>query len=102
MAYVITDGCIDDVACLDACPVGCIHLTRNEPATEWKIQINSQECNDCGACVTSCPISVIYRVGADRRRAMLYKEDDEANSIEDWWFADDLRDHSKSNLPSRL
>jgi len=33
---------------------------------------------------------------------MLYKEDDEANSIEDWWFADDLRDHSKSNLPSRL
>jgi len=34
MAYVITDSCIKDLLCVDACPTDCIHPKKDEPAFE--------------------------------------------------------------------
>jgi len=63
MAYVIAEPCIGtkDTACVDACPVDCIH-PRNEDdfATETQLCIDPVECIDCGACVPVCPVSAIF------------------------------------------
>jgi Na+-translocating ferredoxin:NAD+ oxidoreductase RNF subunit RnfB len=34
MAYVITDSCIKDLLCVDACPIDCIHPKTDEAAFE--------------------------------------------------------------------
>lgn len=64
MAYVIAQPCIDvkDTACVDACPVDCIHPRKDEPEFEQAAQlyIDPQECIDCGACVPVCPVSAIF------------------------------------------
>ena len=64
MAYVITKPCIGvkDTACIDACPVDCIHPKKDEPAfaEHNMIYIDPVECIDCGACVPVCPVSAIY------------------------------------------
>jgi len=62
MAYVITEGCTKDTACVDACPVDCIHPKKDDPAFEKAemLYINPEECIDCGACVPVCPVSIIY------------------------------------------
>ena len=62
MAYVITDTCIKDFLCVDACPVDCIHPKQDEPAVETAMQlfINAGECIDCGACVPVCTSGSIY------------------------------------------
>jgi NAD-dependent dihydropyrimidine dehydrogenase PreA subunit len=64
MAYVIAEPCIGvkDTACADACPVGCVHPTKDEPeyATAEMLYINPVECIDCGACVPACPVSACF------------------------------------------
>jgi NAD-dependent dihydropyrimidine dehydrogenase PreA subunit len=64
MPFVITDPCIDtkDAACVDVCPVDCIHPRKDEPefATTAMLFIHPDECIDCGACVPACPVSAIY------------------------------------------
>jgi NAD-dependent dihydropyrimidine dehydrogenase PreA subunit len=62
MAYVITDSCIKDNLCADACPGEAIHPGKNEPAyaTATQLYINPAECMDCGACVSECPTDSIY------------------------------------------
>ncbi|MBI1930178.1 4Fe-4S binding protein, partial [Candidatus Poribacteria bacterium] len=52
--------CIDvkDTACVDACPVDCIHTTEGEK----QLYINPAECIDCGACEPACPVSAIFMV----------------------------------------
>lgn len=64
MAYVIAEPCIGvkDTACVDACPVDCIHPTKNEEGFEGAVQlyIDPVECIDCGACVPVCPVSAIF------------------------------------------
>ncbi len=64
MAYVIAEPCIGtkDSACVDACPVDCIHPKKDENGysdTE-QLFIDPVECIDCGACVPVCPVSAIY------------------------------------------
>ncbi len=53
MAYVIAEPCIGtkDTACVDVCPVDCIHPRKDEPAFEAETQlyIHPTECIDCGA-----------------------------------------------------
>lgn len=67
MAFVIAEPCIGvkDTACVDACPVDCIHPKRDEAGFEPSAQlfINPVECIDCGACVPVCPVSAIYAEG---------------------------------------
>jgi NAD-dependent dihydropyrimidine dehydrogenase PreA subunit len=64
MAFIITDPCIGtkDAACVDVCPVDCIHPRKDEPefATSTILYIHPEECIDCGACVPACPVSAIY------------------------------------------
>src|SRR5713101_7883842 len=64
MAYVIAEPCIGvkDMACVDACPVDCIHPRKDEADFEsaTMIYIDPVECIDCGACVPVCPVSAIF------------------------------------------
>jgi len=63
MAYVIVGSCVNDAACVDVCPVNCIHPTPAEPgfATADMLFIDPQICIDCNACAEACPIDAIYR-----------------------------------------
>jgi len=64
MAYVIAEPCIGtkDSACVDVCPVDCIHPRKDEPEFEAlpQLYINPDECIDCGACVPVCPVTAIF------------------------------------------
>jgi len=64
MAYVITAPCLGykDTACVDACPVDCIHPTKDEPAFAIvrQLYIDPVECIDCGACESACPVQAIF------------------------------------------
>ena len=64
MAYVIAEPCIGtkDTACVDACPVDCIHPKKDEAnfADAEMLYIDPVECIDCGACVPVCPVSAIF------------------------------------------
>ena len=64
MTFVISDPCIDtkDSACVDVCPVDCIHPRKDEPEFEQAsmLYIHPEECIDCGACVPACPVAAIY------------------------------------------
>ena len=64
MAYVIAEPCIGtkDTACVDVCPVDCIHPRKDEAdfATAEMLYIHPDECIDCGACVPACPVEAIF------------------------------------------
>ena len=62
MAFVITDNCIKDALCVDACPVDCIHPKKDEPDFEaaTMLYVNPAECIDCGACEPACPVTAIF------------------------------------------
>ena len=64
MPFIITDPCIEtkDTACVDVCPVDCIHPRKDEPefAQVTMLYIHPEECIDCGACVPACPVAAIY------------------------------------------
>ena len=64
MPFIITDPCIGtkDTACVDVCPVDCIHPRKDEPefAQTTMLYIHPEECIDCGACVPACPVTAIY------------------------------------------
>ena len=64
MPFVITDPCIGtkDTACVDVCPVDCIHPGKGEAefAAASMLYIHPEECIDCGACVPVCPVTAIY------------------------------------------
>lgn len=67
MAFIIAEPCIKvkDTACVDACPVDCIHPRKDEEgfAGADQLYIDPQECIDCGACVPVCPVSAIFSDG---------------------------------------
>lgn len=58
MSHVIAEPCIGvkDRACVDVCPVDCIHGTEDDP----QLYIDPDVCIDCGACVSVCPVEAIY------------------------------------------
>jgi NAD-dependent dihydropyrimidine dehydrogenase PreA subunit len=64
MPFIITDPCIEtkDTACVDVCPVDCIHPRKDEPefASALTLYIHPEECIDCGACLPACPVAAIY------------------------------------------
>ena len=67
MAFYITDPCIGtkDTACVDVCPVDCIHPRKDEKefAEASMLYIHPDECIDCGACIPACPVAAIYAEG---------------------------------------
>ena len=75
MSYIIGRPCdgVCDTACVQVCPVDCIHgpivvdgLGREvdgmskEDLIGKQLYINSDECIDCGACLPECPVDAIY------------------------------------------
>jgi NAD-dependent dihydropyrimidine dehydrogenase PreA subunit len=64
MTYVITEPCIDvkDTACVDVCPVDCIHPTASGDDFEnvKQLFIEPEECIDCGVCEPECPVEAIF------------------------------------------
>ena len=64
MAYIICEPCVGtkDTACVEPCPVDCIHPTKEEAEYESAemLYIHPDECIDCEACVPECPIEAIY------------------------------------------
>ncbi len=64
MSYWIAEPCIGtkDTACVDVCPVDCIHPTADEDEFEESEQlyIDPDTCIDCGACEPACPVTAIF------------------------------------------
>ena len=60
MTYIIAQPCIDvkDKACVDVCPVDCIHPVDGEDVEQ--LFIYPDECIDCGACEPECPVEAIF------------------------------------------
>lgn len=58
MTYIISEPCIGtkDGACVDVCPVDCIHTTEESN----QFYIDPETCIDCGLCVDECPVQAIY------------------------------------------
>ena len=64
VAYIICEPCVGtkDTACVDVCPVDCIHPRKDEAgfAEADMLYIHPDECIDCGACVPACPVEAIF------------------------------------------
>jgi NAD-dependent dihydropyrimidine dehydrogenase PreA subunit len=64
VAYIICEPCVGtkDTACVDVCPVDCIHPRKDEPEFQSTdmLYIHPDECIDCGACVPACPVEAIF------------------------------------------
>ena len=64
MSHYIAEPCIGtkDSACVDVCPVDCIHPTKDEPEFEdaEMLYIDPETCIDCGLCVDECPVTAIF------------------------------------------
>lgn len=62
MATVIVDTCTKDGYCIEACPAGCIHPTKDEAdfANVPQLYVNPEECVACGACITVCPADSVH------------------------------------------
>ena len=60
MTHVIAEPCIDtkDTACVDVCPVDCIHEAAD--GSSPMLYIDPVECIDCAACVPACPVDAIF------------------------------------------
>ena len=68
MSYIITEPCVGvcDTACVEVCPVDCIHPTKATweekkfASANDQLYIDPQECIDCGACEPVCPVQAIF------------------------------------------
>ncbi len=63
MTHVIAEPCVGtkDTACVDVCPVDCIHQAAD--GSSPMLYINPVECIDCAACVPACPVDAIFAEG---------------------------------------
>ena len=57
MPYVITSLCTHDGACVEVCPVACIHTTPGAP----QFYIDPDVCIDCEQCEIVCPVDAIFK-----------------------------------------
>ena len=103
MPYVITEACIDvkDKACVEVCPVDCIHPTDGEG--EPLLYIDPDECIDCGACEPECPVEAIFAEedmpdGQDRFVEINAKYFELRDNAEDWaqWKQEHAADFEKN------
>ena len=95
---MIAEPCIGtkDTACVDACPVDCIHPKKDDPKFDGEqlIYIDPVECIDCGACVPVCPVSAIF-MGKDYELAVYSNKDF-------IWDKADMLVPPKSAAPARV
>ena len=57
MPYVITSLCTNDGACVDVCPVACIHTMPGAA----QFYIDPDVCIDCEQCEIVCPVDAIFK-----------------------------------------
>src|SRR5213593_3270249 len=57
MPYVITSLCTNDGACVEVCPVACIHTTPGV----FQFYIDPEVCIDCEQCEIVCPVDAIFK-----------------------------------------
>jgi ferredoxin len=57
LPYVITSLCTNDGACVDVCPVACIHTTPGAA----QFYIDPEVCIDCEQCEIVCPVDAIFK-----------------------------------------
>ena len=79
MAFVITDTCIKDELCAQACPVDCIHPRGDEAdfAAATQMYVDPAGCIDCGACLPVCTSDSIFpldEVPADKKQFIAVNE----------------------------
>ena len=79
MAYVITDNCIKDELCIQACPVDCIHPRSDEAGYDDapQVYVDPAGCIDCGACLPVCTSDALFpldEVPADKRQFIAVNE----------------------------
>jgi len=81
VTYVIAEPCVDvkDTACVDVCPVDCIHY---DEGTDRMLFIDPDECIDCGACEPECPVQAIFTEDSVPDQWTAYTE---VNAL---WFSD--------------
>ena len=75
MPFIIVEPCVGtcDTACVDVCPVDCIHGPYDKegrgeeakadgfiPKDTDSLYIDPEECIDCAACEPECPVEAIY------------------------------------------
>ena len=76
VAYIICEPCVGtkDTACVDVCPVDCIHPRKDEIgfADAKMLYIHPDECIDCGACVPACPVAAIFPLDETPREWSTY------------------------------
>ena len=62
--YIIAEPCIGtkDTACVDVCPVDCIHPRKDEKEFESAemLYIDPDVCIQCGNCEPACPVTAIF------------------------------------------
>jgi NAD-dependent dihydropyrimidine dehydrogenase PreA subunit len=76
-----------DKACVDVCPVDCIHF---DEGVDRILYIDPDECIDCGACEPECPVQAIFTEDAVPEQWTAYTE---LNAI---WFSD--KDAARAQL----
>jgi ferredoxin len=88
MAYIICEPCWGNknTACVDVCPVDCIHPRQDEAAFSVveMLYIHPDECIDCEACVPECPVEAIFH---------------EDNLPEEWTAFTELNAEMAAQLP---
>jgi ferredoxin--NADP+ reductase len=57
LPYVITRLCTNDGACVEVCPVACIHTKPGAP----QFYIDPEVCIDCEQCEIVCPVDAIFK-----------------------------------------
>jgi ferredoxin len=57
MPYIITNLCTNDGACVEVCPVACIHTMPGAP----QFYIDPEVCIDCEQCEIVCPVDAIFK-----------------------------------------
>ena len=57
MPYIITSLCTNDGACVEVCPVACIHTKPGAP----QFYIDPEVCIDCEQCEIVCPVDAIFK-----------------------------------------
>lgn len=56
MPYIITDLCTNDGACVEVCPVACIHTQPGAP----QHYVDPDVCIECEQCEIVCPVNAIF------------------------------------------
>ena len=73
MSFIIGTKCVStcDTACVDACPVDCIHgpiditgagseVKDLDSVVGLQLYIDPENCIQCAACVPECPVDAVF------------------------------------------